>query len=325
MVLGKVMRLVSFLRVFLIETFFRCLVVALFFLLGSLPMASNADAASYSYYLGSFKTNVCDYGGPEILALDIIGYNESQGFAAPVYADVRVLKDGLYYKAYLDYNLPDDGSLWSVIGRAIIGCNSCYDNNGECYLTTIDCPFDLSVTTSGSFSGVSVRQAVDAANTAASNASAAKTSADAAKSEATAAKNAANTAAERVWDSAESKSAATLAKEARDKANQALTEIDNVKSIVNNIQASVGPQILKITGRNNATCTRTTSFDVVVQASGATEFRVKADAGSWSAWVPMGSSATATGISVSGAHTIYVEVRNASGATASGQMSIFKI
>lgn len=149
--------------------------------------------------------------------------------------------------------------------------------------------------------------------------------ADGARTAAVDAKNAANTAAFRVWDSTEGKSAATLAKEARDKANQALTEINNVKSTVNNIQMSVGPQILKITGRNNATCTRTTSYDVVIQASGATEFRVKADTGSWSAWVPVGSYATATGISGSGAHTIYVEVRNASGATASGQMSMFKI
>lgn len=139
------------------------------------------------------------------------------------------------------------------------------------------------------------------------------------------ARNKASTAASRVWDATESKSAATLAKEARDKANQALTEINNVKGIVNNIQASVGPQILKVSGRNNATCTRTTSFDVVIQASGATEFRVKADTGSWSAWVPVGSYATTTGMSETGAHTIYVEARNAAGAVATAQMTVFKI
>ncbi|NPV30769.1 MAG: hypothetical protein HPY58_14225 [Firmicutes bacterium] len=153
--------------------------------------------------------------------------------------------------------------------------------------------------------------AKNAADTAATIAANAKASADAAKTSA-------DTAAARVWDSVESKSAATLAKEARDKANQALTEILNVK-------VSIGPLILKVSGRNNATCTRATSFDVVIQASGATEFRVKADTGSWSEWVPVGSVATATGIIGSGAHTVYVEARNAAGAMATGQMTVFKI
>lgn len=139
------------------------------------------------------------------------------------------------------------------------------------------------------------------------------------------ARNAANSAVSNTWDSSESKSAATLAKEARDKANQALTEINNVKNTVNNIQMSVGPQILRVSGRNSATCTKTSSFDVVIQATGATEFRVKADTGSWSEWVPINSTATATGISGIGAHTIYVEARNTSGVTATGQIAIFRI
>lgn len=149
--------------------------------------------------------------------------------------------------------------------------------------------------------------------------------ADAARTAAVDAKNAANTAASRVWDSTEGKSAATLAKEARDKANQAITEINNVKSVVNNIQASIGPQILKISGLNGATCTRTTTFTVVVQASGATQYRVKLDSGSWGSWTAIGTPATISGISTTGAHTVYVEVQNASGATASGQMTFFKI
>lgn len=166
--------------------------------------------------------------------------------------------------------------------------------------------------------------AKNAANTAASNASNAYNAANAAKSSADAAKTSADTAAARVWDSTESKSAATLAKEARDKANQALTQINNVKTVVNNLQSSVTPQIQKISGLNGATCTKTTSFTVVVQASGATQYRVKLDNGSWGSWTAMGTPTTVT-VSTTGAHTVYVEIQNASGATASGHMTFFKI
>lgn len=142
--------------------------------------------------------------------------------------------------------------------------------------------------------------------------------ANAAKTEAINAKN--NT-----YDSGEGKSAATLAREARDKATASLTEVNNVKNIVSNIQASVGPQITKVSGLNVATCTSTDSFNVVVQVSNATDFRTKADSGAWDEWVPAGYPATVTGISGKGAHTIYVEARNTTGTIASGQIVIFRI
>lgn len=173
-------------------------------------------------------------------------------------------------------------------------------------------------------SQASVDAAKSSADTAATNAQNAYNAANAAKTSADAAKTSADTAAARVWDSTESKSAATLAKEARDKANQALTEINNVKTVVNNLRSSVTPQIQKISGLNGATCTKTTSFTVVVQASGATQYRVKLDNGSWGSWTAMGTPTTVT-VSTTGAHTVYVEIQNASGATASGQMTFFKI
>ncbi|MFZ5898328.1 MAG: DUF6273 domain-containing protein [Bacillota bacterium] len=148
---------------------------------------------------------------------------------------------------------------------------------------------------------------------------------DAARTAAVNAQNAANNAAARTWDATESKSAATLAKEARDKANQALAEINNVKTTVNNIQASVGPMIQKVATANAATCTQGTSIPVIVQASGATEFRARADTGSWTAWTPVGSSVTVTGITGTGAHVIYVEARNSAGTTATGHLTVFKL
>lgn len=149
--------------------------------------------------------------------------------------------------------------------------------------------------------------------------------AQAAYNAANAARSSADAAAARVWDGAEGKSAATLAKEARDKANQALTAINNLQATVNNIQSSVGPQILKVRGLNGATATRTNTFSVTVEAANATEFRAKVDGGTWSAWTPVSSPLTLAGFDAYGAHTVYVEVRNASGATSAGQMTAFRL
>lgn len=147
---------------------------------------------------------------------------------------------------------------------------------------------------------------------------------NAARTAAVDAKNAADNAAARTWDATESKSAATLAKEARDKANAALTEINNVKTTVNNIQASVGPQINRVWGLNGATATTSSFFNVVVDASGATEFRARREGGTWTGWASVDNSLSVSGLTV-GVNTIQVEVRNASGATATGRMIAFRL
>lgn len=145
----------------------------------------------------------------------------------------------------------------------------------------------------------------------------AKTSADAAKSSADAAKTAADTAAARVWDSTEGKSAALLAKEARDRANEAVTAVSA-------LQASVGPQIHRVQGLNGATATTGSSFSVVIDASGATEFRARCEGGSWTGWTSVDNPASVSGLS-SGANTIQVEVKNATGQTATGWLMVFRV
>jgi hypothetical protein len=166
----------------------------------------------------------------------------------------------------------------------------------------------------------------------------AKTAAENAENAANAAKTSADRAANQTWYN--NKSAAQWSYDAYNKANITANDatyirntqlpeiekkINNLQTAVNNIQSLVGPQIQKISGLNGATCTTGTTFSVVIQASGATEYRVKADTGPWSEWTPVDSPVMATGISGTGTHTIYVEARNASGATASGQMVMFKL
>ena len=108
----------------------------------------------------------------------------------------------------------------------------------------------------------------------------------------------------------------------QNKMNTIKNQISDIQTTVVNTQT---PHIYKVSGLNGATCTATSSFKIVIQAPGATEFRVKADTGEWSEWTGIGNTATATGISGNGAHTITVEARNSSGVTSTGQMTIFKL
>lgn len=175
--------------------------------------------------------------------------------------------------------------------------------SGTLYIENIEVDLYLLVELADEEARDAAVDAKNAANTAASNAANAKTSAD--------------TAAARVWDSAESKSAATLAKEARDKANEAV-------NAVNALQASIGPQIHKVQGFNGATATTTSSFNVIVDASGAIEFRAQREGGTWTGWTTVHNSVSVSGLTA-GVNTIQVEVRNASGATATGRMIVFRL
>lgn len=102
-------------------------------------------------------------------------------------------------------------------------------------------------------------------------------------------------------------------------------QLPAIESNINNILSNIGPQIQKVYGRNGATATVNTTFDVVIQTTGATEFRARVENGSWSNWVLVGTHATVTGISGTGARTIQVEARNGAGVTTAGQVTVFKI
>jgi len=181
-------------------------------------------------------------------------------------------------------------------------------------------------------------EARDNALTASQNALNAKNSADLAGSKAA-------TAVNQTWDSAENKSAATLSKEARDSANEAVeaindtntnldSKLSNLQNSVTNIQNYIAPTLNSVTGHNNATATKGSSFKVSLDYSGANEYRIKLDDGSWSGWMSLSDHDsngyfTVSGISSSGMHTIYVEIRFNGGTSASpvakGKVTLFKL
>jgi len=114
--------------------------------------------------------------------------------------------------------------------------------------------------------------------------------------------------------------AASLAGETRDKVDRAYSDI---MAEFLQLKSSIAPTITKVSGLNGATCTKTSSFTVVIDASGASEYRAKVDSGSYTPWTTS-KNITLSNIS-NGVHNIDVQVRNTNGAIAEGSMTIFRL
>ncbi len=106
-------------------------------------------------------------------------------------------------------------------------------------------------------------------------------------------------------------------------------KVANLEAKITNIESAVGdvnvpPTIVKVQGKNGATCTSTGTFQVVVQASGATHFRAGTSPGSGNE-VPINSPATVS--LSSGANTIYVQAWHSDKPEliATGQMTAFSL
>jgi len=158
-----------------------------------------AEAAKYKVIM----IEEMEYDSLNESSMIISGYNVTHGFTKLL--DGHFTTDWYDNEAYIyvNYVLPDDGSTWEVDGSIFIYNRS---HSGGVNNSRYG-HFHETVTTPGTFTGVSIGQAVSAANNAKKSADSAKSSADSAKSEATAAKNNSATAANRAWDSAEGKSA----------------------------------------------------------------------------------------------------------------------
>lgn len=306
-------------------TFLRLKVViitAVFLIYGLMCGLSKAsEAATFSVDTGVVAW--IGTSGSEWADVVVLGHNHSQGITANIpYTLSTYPASPLRYR--ITYYLPDDGSTWFIQISMVSGYNhdaTGYRNNYY---------FSTQVTNPGTFVGPSPGTVESIANNARTSADAARTSADTAAVEAQAAKQAADNALiaaalarDRTWyGGIHGGSAQTVADLAGYMRNNQLPTIENK---INNILSSIGPQIIKVNGRNGATATVNTTFDVVIQTTGATEFRARVENGSWSNWVPVGSHTTVTGISGTGARTIQVEARNAAGTTAAGQMTVFKL
>jgi len=110
-------------------------------------------------------------------------------------------------------------------------------------------------------------------------------------------------------------------------------QIASLQSDVTNIKTNLSsddttpPNIKSIKGFRDATCTTDSIFKLVIEASdnnSEVEFRAKADTGYWTGWITS-NPVTVGEITGTGAHTINVEVRDATGNIAKGSMTMFKL
>ena len=107
----------------------------------------------------------------------------------------------------------------------------------------------------------------------------------------------------------------------------AKTEIqNNINSIKTDIQNSVQPHIEKVVGLSGATCTKGTTFTVVISASGANQYCARVSGDSWSPWAAENNISVPVG-STPGAKTIEVKARNSlkPASETSSSIIVFKI
>lgn len=127
------------------------------------------------------------------------------------------------------------------------------------------------------------------------------------------------------------KKAEDAAKQGEKNIKDTITEGNkNLNDKIDNIQTLLPPTLTKVSGYNRATATSSTTFNVSLDFSNASEFRYQVDGGAWSSWTSL-ASYNASGyfsinVSSAGAHTVNVQLRNkADGATATGSMTFFKL
>jgi len=142
-------------------------------------IAMKTASGEAETYKVSDLTFDLDWYEEQYSAASVNGYNVTHGFSRTL--DCSLSSSSLYYA------LPNDGSTWEVYGTVYLFERGIGDPDGVKFKQ-----FHETKTTTGTFNGVSIRNAVNAANSANTSASQAKTSADAAHIDA---QNAAN----RTW------------------------------------------------------------------------------------------------------------------------------
>lgn len=189
------------------------LYITLFIVIIMFCFAQNAYAANYSYDLGRYYSNYGFYSYA-VSDIDLIGINKTHGFTQKILGTAGLDRSGNYWYGTLTYSVPDDGSTWQIIGSVqiyvFVSNPEGISREGFAQLVNID----QTRITSGTFTGVSIGQAVNAANTANTAAGQARTAANNANTAATNAATAAN-------------NAVTVSTQARDAANSAKTSADN--------------------------------------------------------------------------------------------------
>lgn len=311
------------------EMRFKSFFAALIFVCMAIFSTSDAYAANYSNYMGKLYSG---YGmiGYSVANINIVGFNDTQGFAKILPADVTINgPSGNYYQCYLNYTLPDDGSYWRVQGSLVLQVTGSGGPEGGTTFTYYLYKIDTANSTPGSFSGYSPKTATVTAGTAATIATSAMNAANSAKASA-------DTAVTYTWDSTTSKSAATLAREARENAGTAYNEahtanvkLDNIQNSITNIQnnmnsGDITPPTLKIRTVSGAVATSGNYIQAVLDVSdnASTTFTYSLDGITYQA-VPANKLINLS-VNHSGSNVILVWVKDQAGNVGTTSITIRK-
>ena len=261
-----------------------------------------ANAATYTDNLGKVTNGWTWSIGSIVLTGNNLTHTFSQSIPGSVIIGEHDFGKIPYF--YLNYTVPDDGSTWQVAGSVQI---MSYDLYGG-YIQTFSKSINSTVTTTGTFTGYSLKTATDAANAANLTAGQAKSSADLAKTYSelanTAAGNAktsADTASARALNAynavsntngntitavrddsgtvlSEARQAKTNSQNAYNEAYSASTKIDNLNTAVTNIANNIGvdktPPSITVKTVSGAMATSGSSIRAVLDItdSGSTTF-----------------------------------------------------
>ncbi|MCL5058656.1 MAG: hypothetical protein M1130_11845 [Actinobacteria bacterium] len=269
----------------------KCITLGLLLII-LLCFAPSAFAASYTYYLGDCYGNY-NRRSYTVSNIDLMGLNKTHGFTQKIIGTVSSTLSSNYYHFTLTYNLPDDGSTWQIVGSVNMVSYE-YSTEGYVAMNFFAMPVNDTKNTSGTFTGVSIKTATDAANAANTAAGQAKISADTASTRALNAYNSVYNAngntITAVRDGSgtvlsEARQAKTNASNAGTYASQASTnalnayntaqtvntKIDSLSTAVTNIQNNIGldtsPPVVQIATVSGALATSGNSISAVVNVS----------------------------------------------------------
>lgn len=257
--------------------------IPLLIILLLLIFVPSAYAASYSYFLGSYYTN---YGmvSYSVSDIDLLGFNKTHGFTQKILGTISKSHgsgSGGRDNLTLNYTVPDDGSTWQIVGTIqVLAAYSDYEGglagSSICDLVNVN----QTVTTFGTFTGVSIGQAVNAANAASIAASNAATNASNAYNSVnnsngntiTAVRDASGTVlSEARQAKTNSQNASTNALNAYNTTQTVNTKIDSLSTAVTNIQnnmgADISPPVVNLTTVSGASATSGNSIKIVVGVS----------------------------------------------------------
>ncbi|WP_031516842.1 hypothetical protein [Desulfofalx alkaliphila] len=281
------MKKVNFLQTILLS-FIIVIMVAAF------SPSKGEASTTYTDHIGALVNSYSRYSHMP-LSVNVMGFNVTHGFSMPL--NVNTYCSGSDPRnVYIEYDLPNDGSQWRVLGTLVYGRMTLADSP-RALNSAQSLDVNILRTTPGTFSGVSIGQAVNAAN---------------------AAKSSADTAAARVWYSGRSltgneNAVADIAAYIRNTQLPGLeNKINNMETTINNMQnIDNTPLMVDVQTISGARATSAKTIEAIVTTNKSGPLTYSINGGSYAS-LPSDNKVSLP-VNSSGSNAITVRVKDESG------------